>query len=135
MRKVFVCVSLAALLAGAGCNQTTGGGSGGGAQQGGASSEELAQISAQDLQAAAKDPDVRRFYQARGWSAVWTKDLAKDLQAAIADAPRHGLKSDSFLDDSNGGTPAEREVAMTRAALAYGHALAFGVVEPDKVFD
>src|SRR4051812_14203428 len=134
MRRVFVCVSLAALLAG-GCNQLSGGGGGGGGQQSGASSKELAQIAPQDLQAAATDPDVRRFYEARGWSAVWTKDLAKDLKAAIADAPRHGLRSESFLDEAKAGSPAERDVAMTKAALDYGHALAFGVVEPKKVFD
>src|SRR4051812_17612160 len=131
MRKVFVCVSLAALLAG-GCHQLGGGGS----QQGGASSEELAQISPQDIQAAATDPDVKRFYAARNWGAVWTKDLAKELKAAIADAPRHGLKAESFLDESkSGGTPAEREVALTKAALDYSHALADGVVDPKKVFD
>jgi murein L,D-transpeptidase YcbB/YkuD len=134
MRKLFVCVSLAALLAG-GCNQSSGG-AGGGAQQGGASSKELAQIAPQDIRAAAaNDPDLRRFYEARGWSAVWTKDLAKDLKAALDDAPRHGLMSKSFLDEAKGGTPAERDVAMTKAALDYGHALAFGVVDPKKVFD
>src|SRR3954469_23249859 len=134
MRKLFVCVSLAALLAG-GCNQSGGGSGGGGSQQAGASSKELAQIAPQDIQAAAKDPDVRRFYEARGWNAVWTRDLAKDLKAALDDAPRHGLMSKSFLDEAKGGTPAERDVAMTKAALDYGHALAFGVVDPKKVFD
>jgi murein L,D-transpeptidase YcbB/YkuD len=130
MRKVFVCVSLAALLAG-GCDVAGGGRQ----QQGGASSPELARIAPADLQAAAKDPDVRRFYAARGWNAVWTKDLAKDLKAALADAPRHALKAESFLDETKGGTPAERDVAMTKAALDYGHALAFGLVDPKKVFD
>src|SRR5690348_15892437 len=127
MRKLFVCVSLAALLAG-GCNQSDGGSNG--RQPSGASSEELKQIAPQDIQAAATDPDVKRFYEARNWSAVWTKDLAKDLKAAIADAPRHGLKAESFFDEAKGGSPAERDVSMTKAALDYGHALAFGVVEP-----
>jgi murein L,D-transpeptidase YcbB/YkuD len=131
MRKLFVCVSLAALLAAGGCNQ----GEGGTSQKSGAPSQELAQIAPQDIQAAATDPDVRRFYEARGWAAVWSKDLAKDLRTALADAPRHGLKSESFLDETKGGSPAERDVAMTKAALDYGHALAFGVVEPKKVFD
>jgi murein L,D-transpeptidase YcbB/YkuD len=130
MRHWLVCVSLAALLAG-GCERA-----GGGSQQsGGAPSRELAQISPEDIQAAARDPDVRRFYEARGWSAVWTRDLAKDLKAALADAPRHALKTESFLDESKAGSPAERDVAMTKAALDYGHALAYGVIEPKKVFD
>jgi murein L,D-transpeptidase YcbB/YkuD len=130
MRKLLVCVSLAALAVGA-CHQSSGGGSG----QSGASSQAPAQIAPQDLQAAATDPDVRRFYEGRSWSAVWSKDLAKDLKAALADAPRHALKAESFLDETKGGTPAERDVAMTKAALDYAHALAFGVVDPKKLFD
>ncbi|MDB5693671.1 MAG: murein L,D-transpeptidase [Alphaproteobacteria bacterium] len=130
MRKMILCVSLAALLAG-GCDN----GSGGGKQQKTAPSQELPQIAPQDIQAAATDSDVHHFYEARGWAAVWTKDLAKDLKAALADAPRHGLKTESFLDESKAGSAAEREVAMTKAALDYGHALAFGVVDPKKVFD
>lgn len=131
MRNVLVCVSLAALLVG-GCHQSSGNGGG---QNGGATSQELAQIAPQDLQAAATNKDVRRFYEARNWSAVWTKDLAKDLRAALADAPRNALKAESFLDETKGGTPAERDVALTKAALDYANALAFGVVDPKKVFD
>lgn len=131
MNKVLVCVSLAALLVG-GCDRL---GGNSGAQKSGATSQELAQIAPQDLQAAATDKDVRRFYEARNWSAVWTKDLAKDLRAALADAPRHALKAESFLDETKGGTPAERDAALTKAALDYANALAFGVVDPKKVFD
>jgi murein L,D-transpeptidase YcbB/YkuD len=134
MRRLLVCVSLAALLAG-GCHQLAGNSNGGSGQQNGATSQELAQIAPQDIQAAATDPDVRRFYEARNWSAVWTKGLAKDLRAALADAPRNGLKAESFLDETKGSTPAERDVAMTKAALDYAHALAFGVVDPKKIFD
>jgi murein L,D-transpeptidase YcbB/YkuD len=130
MRNLLVCVSLAALVVG-GCTQS----GGGGGRQGGASSQEPAQIAPQDIQAAATDPDIHRFYEARGWSAVWTKDLARDLKTALADAPRHGLKAESFLDETKAGTPAERDIAMTKAALDYAHALAFGVVDPKKLFD
>ncbi|HEX5183523.1 MAG TPA: L,D-transpeptidase family protein [Allosphingosinicella sp.] len=129
MRRLLVCVSLAALLAG-GCDM-----SGGGGQKGGASRRELTRIEPRELQSAARDPDVRLFYAAGGWRAVWTKDLARDLRAALADAPRHALKAESFLDETKGGTPAERDAALTRAALDYAHALAFGVVDPKKVFD
>ncbi|HEY1606926.1 MAG TPA: L,D-transpeptidase family protein [Allosphingosinicella sp.] len=127
MRKLLVCASLAALLVG-GCDVSVD-------EKGGASRQELARIAPQDLQAAATDPDVRLFYAARGWSAAWTKDLAKDLRAALADAPRNGLKAESFLDETKGGTPAERDAALTRAALDYAHALAFGIVDPKKIFD
>ncbi len=133
MRKLLVCVSLAALAIG-GCQQS---GSGGGqqSQQKGPASQEQAQIAPQDLQSAVTDPDVRRFYEARNWNAVWTKDLATDLHAALADAPRNALKGESFLDETKSRTPAEHDAAMTKAALDYAHALAFGVVDPKKVFD
>jgi murein L,D-transpeptidase YcbB/YkuD len=131
MRKLLLCVSLAALAVG-GCDQSGVGGN----KQAGASSQELAPIAPQDLQAAVKDPEVRRFYEARGWSAAWTKDLAKDLRAALDDSERHGLKSASFLDEAKaGGNDAEKEAALTKAALDYAHALAYGVVDPKKVFD
>ena len=64
MRKMLACVSLAALLA-SGCDFVSGGGGGG-------SSDEAVQVdpkavTAADLQAAVKDPRVKRFYEARGW--------------------------------------------------------------------
>jgi len=131
MRKALVCVSLAALALG-GCDKS-GGGSGGGGD-----SVKVAptQVSAADLQAAASDPRVNKFYEARGWAAVWDDAHAKDLTAAFADANRHGLHGQAFLQEvKQGTTPAEREVAMTRNALDYAQALATGVVDPAKVFD
>jgi murein L,D-transpeptidase YcbB/YkuD len=128
MRKLVVCVSLAALLAG-GCN-VAGGGNGQAVQT------DVKNVSAADLQAAVKDPRARRFYEARGWAAVWTKDLVKDLSAAFGDAQRHALQGAAYVREvKEGTTPAEREASLTLNALDYADALANGAVDPRKVFD
>ena len=143
MRKLLVCVSLAAVLAG--CHVSVGGNDSSGASGEGGSADagrpaqasaELAGITSGDLQAAATDPAVRHFYEARNWSPVWTRKQSDDLKAAIADAPRHALRPESFFAETKAGaTPAQREAAMTKAALDYGRALAFGMVDPVKLFD
>ncbi|MEA3060419.1 MAG: L,D-transpeptidase YcbB [Sphingomonadales bacterium] len=128
MRKLVVCVSLAALLAG-GCNVVGGG-------NGQALQTDVKNVSAADLQAAVKDPRVKRFYEARGWAAVWTTDLVKDLSGAFADAEHHALQGAAYVREvKEGTTPAEREAALTLNALDYADALANGAVDPRKVFD
>ncbi|MFL6734588.1 MAG: murein L,D-transpeptidase [Sphingomicrobium sp.] len=102
-------------------------GSGGGGPLSGSSD-----ISASALQAAVRDPDVRRFYQANGWQAVWNKDLTKQLTEAIHLAPKHALLPDMFMPKALPEDPAQRETALTKAALAYGQALAFGRTDPGK---
>jgi murein L,D-transpeptidase YcbB/YkuD len=132
MRKALLCVSLAALAL-AGCDKIGGGSSGGGDGQ---VQVDARQVSAADLQAAANDPNVKRFYEARGWKAAWDDARAKDLTAAFGDASRHALQGQAFLKDvKQGATPAEREVAMTKNALEYANALANGAIDPKKVFD
>ncbi|MFL6857281.1 MAG: murein L,D-transpeptidase [Allosphingosinicella sp.] len=129
MRKLLVCVSLAALLAG-GCDYV-GGGSGGQAVK-----TNVKDVTAADLQAAVSDPRVKQFYAARGWAGVWTPELVRDLTAAFGDAARHGLQGAAFVRDvKQGSTPAEREAALTLNALDYADALAHGAVDPKKVFD
>jgi murein L,D-transpeptidase YcbB/YkuD len=125
-----VCVSLAALLAG-GCNVVGGGGGNGQAVQ-----TDVENVTAADLQAAVKDPRVKRFYEARGWAPVWSKALVKDLSGAFADAGRHALQGAAYVREVKKETaPAEREAALTLNALDYADALANGAVDPKKVFD
>src|SRR5438067_1912794 len=132
MRKLLVCVSLAALAI-AGCDKLGGGGGGGGGQSVDVNAK---QVSAADLQAAVTDPRVKRFYEARNWAPVWDDAKAKDLTAAFADAGRQGLQGQGFLKEvKQGATPAEREAALTLNALDYANALANGVIQPKKVFD
>ncbi|MDB5670157.1 MAG: murein L,D-transpeptidase [Alphaproteobacteria bacterium] len=137
MRRLLVCVSLAALVVG-GCQvktQGNGGGGSGGAGNGGSTAPAV-QLDINKLQAAVSDPASKRFYEARGWAAAWDDKQAKALEAAIADAPRHAINPASFLKDARAGaSPEEREANRTKAALNYAHALAFGMVQPDKLFD
>jgi murein L,D-transpeptidase YcbB/YkuD len=130
MRKALVCVSLAALVAG-GCDMI--GGKGGDQKP---VNTQVADVNAADLQAAVTDPEVRKFYEARGWAAVWDKDKADDLSAAFADAERHALQGAAFVRDAKEEkSPAEREAALTKSALDYAKALATGVADPRKLFD
>ena len=129
MRKLFVCVSLAALLTG-GCDFVSGGGNSQSVKT------DVKNVSAADLQAAVTDPRVKKFYEARGWTAVWSKELAGDLLAAFGDAERHALQGAAFVKDvREGTTPAEREAALTLNAIDYAEALAGGALDPKKVFD
>jgi murein L,D-transpeptidase YcbB/YkuD len=125
MRRLLVCVSLAALIA-TGCDK--GSGSGGG--------EAASPIDGGQLQTAVTDPPSRAFYQARNWASAWNDDQAKALEAAIRDAPRHAINPASFLKDVRSSADgAEREAGLTKAALAYARALAFGMVQPEKTFE
>lgn len=133
MRRVFVCVSLAALLA-AGCSETGGNGGGGG----GAASAQVdpAQVSPEALKAAVSDERVKRFYEARGWAAVWNGTQAKELEAALGEAPSHGINPEAYRKSAAaGGSAAEREAGLTLAALDYAQALATGMVDPRKVYE
>ena len=129
MRKLLVCVSLAALAL-AGCDRL------GGKSGGQSVTVDAKQVSAADLQAAVTDPRVKRFYEARNWQPVWDDAHAKDLTAAFAEAGRHGLQGQGFIKEvKQSATAAEREAALTLNALDYANALAFGVIQPKKVFD
>jgi murein L,D-transpeptidase YcbB/YkuD len=125
MRRLLVCVSVAALLA-SGCDQGSGNGG----------SQPAAQVDSAQLQAAVKDPAARSFYEARNWAGAWSPDQARALEAALGDATRHAINPESFLKDAQAnGNAAEREAGLTKAALAYANALAFGLVQPDKIFE
>lgn len=91
-----------------------------------------AQVSASALKAAATDPDVRRFYAANNWRAVWSEDLARQLTEAIRLAPKHALLQDMFMPKALPDDVAGREMALTKAAMAYASALATGRVIPAK---
>jgi murein L,D-transpeptidase YcbB/YkuD len=93
-----------------------------------------AAVSAEALKAAVKDEDVRRFYEARQWAAVWDKDHAAQLTGALALARRHALDHIAFLPKTAPDEPAAREIALTRAALDYAKALAQGMVDPGKLW-
>jgi murein L,D-transpeptidase YcbB/YkuD len=135
MRKILACVSLAALLAG-GCDFVKVGGGGGGGSSGQVVQVDPKAVTAADLQAAVTDPRVKKFYEARGWQAVWTGERAQELTAAFEDAARHAIDAKSYAENATrGSSAAEREAGLTLAAIEYGQALATGAVDPRKLFE
>jgi murein L,D-transpeptidase YcbB/YkuD len=116
----------------AGCGEISGGGGG----QTGTVKIDPKQVTPAALKAAVSDERVKRFYEARGWAAVWTEPLAAELSAAFRDAVRHGIDPAGFLKEAEAGaSAAEREAALTLAALKYAQALATGVVDPRKIWE
>ena len=89
-------------------------------------------IGIEALKSGTEGPQARAFYEARGWAAAWDDDSARQLQDALAKAPAHGLRAQMFLPRLP-GDPAGRELALTRAALLYGSALASGFVDPKSL--
>lgn len=135
MRRLLVCVSLAALLAG-GCDFVSTSGAGGGSSSGKVVQVDPESVTAADLQAAVSDPRVKKFYEARGWKAVWTGERAEELTAAFDDAAAHAIDAKSYAENATkGASPAEREAGLTLAALDYAQALATGAVDPRKLFE
>lgn len=90
-------------------------------------------VDAQALRAAATDPDLKRFYQAAGWKAVWTQDKADSLLRALGDAPRHALEQKMFLPAAAPEDATRVEAALTAAAIGYANALAKGRVDPTRI--
>ena len=84
------------------------------------------------------DPDVLRFYEARGWRPAWTPDLAGAFSKAAGDARRHGLDPAIFAPKAaNGADPTQRDIGLSVAAIRYARALASGFVDPrtvEKIF-
>ena len=51
-------------------------------------------VEASALQAAVRDPRLRRFYEARQWRPAWTREAEASLNAALNEADRQGLNPD-----------------------------------------
>jgi murein L,D-transpeptidase YcbB/YkuD len=88
-----------------------------------------------DAQALGADAggDVRAFYEARQWQAAWDGESEKRLLEAIDAAPTHGLKRELFLKTDLPKDKADREIALTKAALRYASTLARGFSDPKKL--
>ena len=133
MRKILACVSLAALLAG-GCDFVNT--SGGAGSSGQVVEVDPKAVTPAELKAAVSDPRVKKFYEARGWQAVWTGERAQELTGAFEDAARHAIDAKGYAEKATkGASAAEREAGLTLAAIEYGQALATGAVDPRKLFE
>ena len=67
-------------------------------------------------------------------TGAWTDAAAGQLRKAIADRAAHGLDQMSFAT-GGGGSGAQDEASLTKAALAYAGALARGATDPAKLYD
>lgn len=123
LSKSWLAAATAMALATGGCN-LVGGGNG----------TAPAGVTAEALQGAAEDADVRRFYEARQWQPAWGEELAGQLTETIRGAVRHGLNPAPLLREVEAASsPVEREVALTKAALAYAGTLAHGATDPTRL--
>lgn len=91
------------------------------------------QADAASLQTSVTDPQARAFYEARQWKDAWDRKSEKQLLEIISGAPANGLKPDLFLKNPLPKDPAQREAALTRAALRYASALASGYADPKAI--
>lgn len=87
------------------------------------------------IQAAVGDSPAAEFYRRNGWQAVWSDQNTHALQQELSQRTKHGLDQVSFLPDISAATPADKEAALTNAALAYAAALAHGITDPTKLYD
>ena len=99
-----------------------------------ADGEGVGQVSAFELQAAAAEGPARNFYEGNGWQSVWSEEAAEELQEALEARAFHGLDRTEFLRPDT-GSPADREVALTEATLAYAAALARGLSNPEEQYE
>ena len=92
---------------------------------------------ATELRGVATDQASQRFYEARDWALAWSgEDKARALDEAIAGADRHGMDPESLRPRiANGASPAARDAALTKAALAYASALARGRTDPARLHE
>ncbi len=123
LNKSWLAAAAAMAMATGGCNLVSG--SEGSAPAG---------VTAEAIQGAAQDAEVRRFYEARQWQPAWDQQRGDQLVETLRGAVRHGLNSATLLRDVEGaGSPVEREVALTKAALAYAGTLAHGATNPTRL--
>ena len=124
LKKSWLAAATAMAVATGGCNLVAGGD---GAAPAG--------VTAEALQGAAQDSEVRRFYEARQWQPAWNEEREQQLVEAIRGGARHGLDPASLLRDVEAatGSRVERELALTKAALAYAGTLAHGATDPGRL--
>ena len=90
----------------------------------------------EELRAAARDENVRRFYEVAGWRACWSLTAEQELLSALDRRSQHGLDQINFgARPSASDSALQRELKLTRLALAYASALARGVVDPASLHE
>jgi L,D-transpeptidase YcbB len=73
----------------------------------------------------------RASYVVHGWSAGWSERDVEELTAALKHADRHAIDASQLLANITAARDGrERDVACTKAALAYAAMLSKGLVDP-----
>ncbi len=87
------------------------------------------------LKASVSDDDVRAFYERMQWKGLWSPATTTALDQALGSRIRNGLDRVDYgkVDDSM--SPADRDVARTKAALSYAKSLARGRVDPSDLHE
>jgi murein L,D-transpeptidase YcbB/YkuD len=91
-------------------------------------------ISQSALTEAGAGKQVKDFYQLREGKPAWDDKARKQLQEAVDASDRHALKASDFSTDIKGMDAAQKEAALTKAALRYASALAYGLVDPKTLW-
>lgn len=92
-------------------------------------------IAAEDIKQAATGKTEAAFYALNGWQSAWTDQKAAALDKALAGRNMHGLdRLPIAVAAGASATPAQRDVARTRAALAYAAALGRGATDPTRLY-
>lgn len=86
------------------------------------------------LQAAMGNSPSAEFYRRDQWLPMWSNGSAKELEQILAKRTANGLDRVSFLSDISKDSPAQKEAALTKAALAYAAALSNGLTDPTKLY-
>ena len=92
-------------------------------------------IPAAALKAAASDETVKAFYEKTGWKGLWSAAGTAALDQAIGSRIRNGLDRIDFGKVTDAMSPAQRDIARTKAALDYASALASGQVDPTELHE
>ena len=87
------------------------------------------------LKASAPDGAVKDLYEKTGWRGLWSDAATAALDHAIGSRGHNGLDHVDFGKVDASASPAEKDIARTKAALTYASALANGVVDPAKLHD
>ncbi len=86
------------------------------------------------LDAGRPEPSLQRFYAQRAWAPAWSRSDQDVLIAVLRDADRHALIPRDFIPALDASlSEQERDVRLSRAALAYASAIAMGRVNPESV--
>jgi len=91
-------------------------------------------VGAEELRAAATDPRVQAFYEARQWRPAWNTANSRAMLEELEGAQQHGLDPSEFVGIIQAAEGrAERDAELTLAAIAYAQALAHGTVDPNEI--